>query len=183
MAVELKVLGACVIFAQCHDRWDMGIMTELGFLERSIALALDSVASGGGPFGAVISCNGQIIAEACNGVTLHNDPTAHAEIGAIRQAAAVLGRPHLDDCVLYASCEPCPMCLAAILWAHIPRVVFASTYAEAGRAGFADTHIALQLYGQARPVAPGEGVLTLLELEHAAAPFDAWLAKADRREY
>lgn len=152
-------------------------------LQRAIALARESVGSGGGPFGAVITRQGQVVAEACNRVTVHNDPTAHAEIEALRQAARILGRPHLSDCVVYASCEPCPMCLAASLWAQIPRIVFAAPYTEAIRAGFADTPIAMQLYGQARPLAPAQGLLTQLALDEAATPFDDWLACAHRQPY
>jgi guanine deaminase len=152
-------------------------------LQRAIELARESVRTGGGPFGAVITCQGQIVAEACNRVTVHNDPTAHAEVEALRQAARKLGRPHLSDCVVYASCEPCPMCLAASLWAQIPRIVFAAPYTEAIRAGFADTPIAMQLYGQARPLAPVEGLLTHLPLDEASAPFDDWLACTHRKPY
>jgi guanine deaminase len=153
------------------------------YLNDAIALAVDSVTTGGGPFGAMVVCGDEVIARACNRVTVHNDASAHAEVEAIRQAGARLGRPHLQDCVLYASCEPCPMCLAAALWAQIPRIVFAAPHAEAIRAGFADTDIALQLYGQARPVAPAAGLLTRLPLPQASAPFDAWLAKSDRQAY
>ena len=161
----------------------MGNLQDTTFLADAINLAVESVDSGGGPFGAVIVCAGEVIARASNRVTLHHDASAHAEVEAIRQAGARLGRPHLQDCVLYASCEPCPMCLAAALWAQIPRIVFAAPHAEAIRAGFADTDIALQLYGQARPVAPAAGLLTHLSLPHASAPFDAWLAKVDRQTY
>lgn len=156
---------------------------DIRHLQRAIELANDSVASGGGPFGAVITCGGEVIAEACNRVTLHNDPTAHAEVEVLRVAAGVLQRPHLQDCVLYASCEPCPMCLAASLWAHIPRILFAAPYTGAIRAGFADTPIALQLYGQARPRAAATGLLTHVPLVEADEPFDAWLAKANRQAY
>tara|TARA_R110002072_G_scaffold269868_3_gene429630 strand:- start:187795 stop:188280 length:486 start_codon:yes stop_codon:yes gene_type:complete len=152
-------------------------------LHRAIELAVTSVANGGGPFGAVIARNGQIIAEAANQVTLLCDPTAHAEVQAIRKAGTALGRPHLNDCVLYASCEPCPMCLAATLWAHIPTIIFAAGHSEAVRAGFADTAIAGQLYGQAKPLAPASGLITQIHLPEAKAPFDAWLAKADRQAY
>ena len=152
-------------------------------LQRAIELARESVRTGGGPFGAVITRQGQVVAEACNRVTVNNDPTAHAEVEALRQATRLLGRPHLSDCVVYASCEPCPMCLAASLWAKIPRIVFAAPYTEAIRAGFADTPIAMQLYGQARPLAPAEGLLTQLSLEDAAAPFDEWLACEHRQPY
>ena len=156
---------------------------DLQYLTRAIELASESVKSGGGPFGAVITRNGVIVAEACNRVTVHNDPTAHAEVEVLRKAAQLLERPHLDDCVLYASCEPCPMCLAASLLAHIPRIVFAASYADAARGGFADTPIALQLYGQARPVAAAPGLIQQLPHPQAASPFDEWLACNNRCPY
>lgn len=161
----------------------MSKLQDTSFLTDAINLAVESVQRGGGPFGAVIVCAGEVIARASNQVTVYNDASAHAEVEAIRQAGARLGRPHLQDCVLYASCEPCPMCLAAALWAHIPRIVFAAPHEQAIRAGFADTDIAMQLYGQARPVAPAQGLLTHLDLPQATSPFDAWLAKADRKAY
>lgn len=156
---------------------------HIQYLQKAISLAADSVHKGGGPFGAVIVRDGQIIAEACNQVTIHYDPSAHAEVAAIRKAGIALGRPHMDDCVLYASCEPCPMCLAAAMWARIPRIIFAATHNEAARAGFADTHIAEQLYGQPRPVALADGLLTQMETSTASLPFDAWLGRVDKVEY
>lgn len=161
----------------------MSTQDHAKYLQKAISLAADSVHTGGGPFGAVIVREGDIIAQAHNEVTLIHDPSAHAEVAAIRKAGAVLGRPHMDDCVLYASCEPCPMCLAAAMWARIPQIIFAAPHSEAIRAGFADTDIALQLYGQARPVALGEGLLTQLELPSASLPFDTWLSRVDRQEY
>lgn len=92
----------------------------------------------GGPFGAVVVRRGKIIGRGSNEVTSTNDPTAHAEILAIRQACRRLKRFHLEDCELYTSCEPCPMCLAAIYWAHIPKVFYASTREDAARSGFDD---------------------------------------------
>lgn len=153
------------------------------YLQRAISLAADSVHKGGGPFGAVIVKDGKIVAEACNQVTINHDPSAHAEVAVIRKAGMALGRPHLQDCVLYASCEPCPMCLATTLWARIPKIYFAASHSEAARAGFADTHIAEQLYGQPRAVALEDGFLTQLEISSASLPFEAWLARTDRVEY
>lgn len=153
------------------------------FLQTCIDHAVASVAGGGGPFAAMIVRNGEVLGKAGNCVTLDNDPTAHAEVGAIRQAAARIGNPHLLDCVLYTSCEPCPMCLAASLWAHVPRIVYAAPHTEAVRAGFDDTAFALQLFGQVTPVALRAGQLQRIALPGAGAPFDAWLAKADRQPY
>ncbi|HBX37054.1 MAG TPA: tRNA-specific adenosine deaminase [Pseudohongiella sp.] len=153
------------------------------YLQKAISLAVKSVHEGGGPFGAVIVREGKIIAEAWNQVTLNHDPSAHAEVAAIRKAGIALGYPHIKDCILYSSCEPCPMCLAATMWARIPKVFFAASHDEAARAGFADTHIAEQLYGQPRPVALEKGFLTQVNVASATLPFDTWLARADRVEY
>lgn len=153
------------------------------YLQQCIEHAVASVAGGGGPFAAMIVRNGEVLGKAGNCVMLDNDPTAHAEVGAIRQAAARIGDAHLLDCVLYASCEPCPMCLAASLWAHVPRIVYAAPHTEAVRAGFDDTAFALQLFGQVTPVALPAGQLQQIAMPQAGAPFDAWLAKGDRQAY
>lgn len=161
----------------------MSIGQDKEFLRHCIVQAVQSVEHDGGPFAAMVVRNGQVVAHSGNCVTQKNDPTAHAEVEAIRQAAALLETPHLSDCVLYASCEPCPMCMAAAMWAHIPRVVYAATHNEAIRAGFDDTVIAGCLYGQAAPKSLPPHLLKHIELEEASAPFDAWLAKADRKPY
>lgn len=108
------------------------------FLQRAIEIAKIGISSGGGPFGAVIVKDDKIISEAFNMVTLNNDPTAHAEILAIRHAASVLKSYELDDCTLYSSCEPCPMCLGAIYWSGIKKVVYGCNRADAESAGFSD---------------------------------------------
>jgi guanine deaminase len=108
------------------------------FLIRAVEIAGNGILSGGGPFGAVIVREGKIISEAFNKVILNNDPTAHAEILAIRQAASVLQSHKLDDCTLYSSCEPCPMCLGAIYWAGINKVVYGCDRTDAESAGFSD---------------------------------------------
>jgi guanine deaminase len=108
------------------------------FLLRAIEVAKDGIESGGGPFGAVVSKDGMIISEAYNKVVMTNDPTAHAEILAIRKAASFLKSHHLENCTLYSSCEPCPMCLGAIFWAGIKQVVYACDRADAEKAGFSD---------------------------------------------
>ncbi len=115
-------------------------------MARAIALSIENVTSGlGGPFGCVIVRNGQIIAEGANRVTATNDPTAHAEVVAIREACRKLGSFQLDGCEIYSSCEPCPMCLGAIYWARPARLYFASTAEDAARAGFDDRFIYEQL--------------------------------------
>ena len=156
---------------------------DKAFLHQAIQLAVDSVASGGGPFGAVVVHDGKVIAQAGNRVTLDCDATAPAEVEAIRMAGKSLGNPHLSAATLYASCEPCPMCLAAAHWAHIPRIVYAAPQETANQAGFADGNIAEQLYGQLHPAKPENLGLSQLEMDDAAAPFLAWLIKHDRQPY
>ena len=114
-------------------------------LELAIETAGNNINDGGGPFGAVISCGGQVLARAGNRVVPTHDPTAHAEVEAIRMAAAALGTHDLSDCVIYASCEPCPMCLGAIYWSGIRRVVYASDRYRAAAAGFNDDMIYTEL--------------------------------------
>ncbi|MGA2408018.1 MAG: nucleoside deaminase [Bacteroidales bacterium] len=108
------------------------------FLQRAVEIAWNGILNGGGPFGAVIIRDGKIISETFNRVILNNDPTAHAEILVIRQAASVLQSHKLGDCTLYSSCEPCPMCVGAIYWAGIKKVVYASDRNDAEGAGFSD---------------------------------------------
>jgi len=115
------------------------------FLEMAISTAEGNITSGGGPFGAVIVSNGRVLAAAGNRVVAGHDPTAHAEIQAVRIAAAALGTHDLSDCVIYASCEPCPMCLGAIYWAGIKRIVYASDRYRAAAAGFDDERIYTEL--------------------------------------
>jgi tRNA(Arg) A34 adenosine deaminase TadA len=114
---------------------------DMLFLKRSVEIADESIKNEGGPFGAVIVKNGEIVAEANNRVVLSSDPTAHAEILAIRRASELLKTHDLGGCVLYSSCEPCPMCLGAIYWAGIKRVVYACNRLDAAEAGFDDDFI------------------------------------------
>lgn len=153
--------------------------TDQAFLQLAVQLAIESVDNGGAPFGAVVVHYGKAIARAGNRAKLDCDPTAHAEVAAIRIAGQVLGNAHMPEATLYASCEPCPMCLAAAHWARIPRIVFAAPQETANRAGFADGNIAEQLYGQIHPVGPEQLGLSQIELENSAAPFQAWLRKHD----
>jgi tRNA(Arg) A34 adenosine deaminase TadA len=108
------------------------------FLTKAIEIASNAISEGGGPFGAIIVKEDKIISEAFNRVVLNNDPTAHAEILAIRQASSVLRSHDLDGCALYSSCEPCPMCLGAIYWSGIKKVVYSSDRTDAENAGFSD---------------------------------------------
>jgi tRNA(Arg) A34 adenosine deaminase TadA len=112
--------------------------TDKLFLNRAIEIAQKGIMKGGGPFGTVIVKDNKIISEAFNRVVINNDPTAHAEILAIRQAASISQSYQLDDCTLYSSCEPCPMCLGAIYWAGIKKVVYSCDRTDAEGAGFSD---------------------------------------------
>lgn len=120
----------------------MNLQTEeKGYLRLAIKTALENIDEGGGPFGAVVVRDKEIIGRSGNRVVVNNDPTAHAEIEAIRQAAAAVSTHDLSDCVIYSSCEPCPMCLGAIYWSGIKRVVFASDRYRAAVSGFSDEMI------------------------------------------
>lgn len=110
-------------------------------MQMAIKRSVENVAKGGGPFGAVIAKDGKVIAEASNSVTSSNDPTAHAEINAIREATKKLGTFDLSGCEIYSSCEPCPMCLGAIYWARLDKLYFAGTKTDAKEAGFDDSFI------------------------------------------
>ncbi len=114
------------------------MINDISFLSRAIEIAAKGLGNGGGPFGAVITKNGEIVSECYNRVVLDNDPTAHAEILAIREAARNTGSFDLNECTLYTTCEPCPMCLGAIYWAGIRKVVYASDRNDAEKAGFSD---------------------------------------------
>lgn len=150
-------------------------------MRRAIALSREKMSAGaGGPFGAVIVAEGRIIAEGWNQVTSTHDPTAHAEIVAIRAACASLHRFSLKGCEIYASCEPCPMCLAAIHWARLDRVYYANDRNDAARIGFDDAAIYREV---ALPVeARGIFMTRLLAVEGRAA-FDEWEDKPDKVPY
>lgn len=151
-----------------------------GFLFEAIELARYSVGHGGGPFGAVIVYDGEVVGRGHNRVTLDNDPTAHAEVGAIRDACRALGRFELSGATLYVSCEPCPMCMAAAYWARLDAIVYSARAVDAARAGFDDTFIAGQL---ALPRAERQLPTRRVELPEAQAVFRLWLDKADRIDY
>ena len=154
--------------------------TDIRFMREAIRLADESVAHGGGPFGAVIVKDGRILAGASNSVTLDNDPTAHAEVNAIRQACRELGTFDLKGSVIYASCEPCPMCLGAIYWAGIERIYYANTRADAAAADFADGFIYEDM---GKPLA--ERTLPIIPLlrDEALHTFRRWQEKADKTVY
>jgi tRNA(Arg) A34 adenosine deaminase TadA len=156
-------------------------MSNEQFMQRAVDLALERMrASDGGPFGAVIVRDGEIIAEGWNQVTSTNDPTAHAEVVAIRKACERLATFNLPDCDIFASCEPCPMCLGAIYWTRLRRIYFANTRAEAARIGFDDDFIyrEIGLAPEARSI-PGFRLLT----SHSDRPFAEWAASPDKVRY
>ncbi len=134
----------------------------------------------GGPFGCVIVRRGAVIARGSNQVTSTNDPTAHAEITAIRAACASLQTFQLDDCELYTSCEPCPMCLAAVYWARIPRLFYGNTRADAAAIGFDDDFIYQQI-----PLPPEQRAIAMQPLlrDEAQVAFKEWQAKPDKVKY
>lgn len=151
------------------------------FMEQAIAqsqLAVDRGA--GGPFGAVIVRAGQLVASGHNQVLVTGDPTAHAEVVAIRAACRALSDFRLEGCELYTSCEPCPMCLGAIYWSRLSRVCYANTRAEAAAIGFDDA----DLYAEfARPIAARSIPFVKVDLPSAQAPMRAWRDKGDKRPY
>ncbi len=156
-------------------------MTSDRFMRRAAELALEKMqANAGGPFGAVIVRNGEIVGEGWNEVTSTNDPTAHAEVVAIRNACRALGTFQLDDCEIVTSCEPCPMCLGAIYWARLRRITYAATRQEAAAIGFDDDFLyrEISLAPEARSI-PAIRVA----LPQGLDPFRAWSEKSDKVRY
>ena len=155
-------------------------MSENKFMRMAIELSKESVRRGGGPFGAVIVRDGEVVATGSNSVTILNDPTAHAEVSAIRAACQAVGNFNLKGCEIYSSCEPCPMCLSAIYWAGIERIYYANTRSDAADIGFDDAFIYDQI-----PLAPTERTVPSLPLMRAEGleAFRLWEAKEDKVEY
>jgi guanine deaminase len=150
-------------------------------MRRAIALSAEKMRAGlGGPFGAIIARDGKVIAEGHNQVTSGNDPTAHAEVVAIRAACGQLGSFSLQGCEMYSSCEPCPMCLGAIYWARLDRVYYANTRGDAAAIGFDDDHI----YREFEKPIDGRAVPFIrLGSEEARQIFQEWLEKPDKIPY
>jgi tRNA(Arg) A34 adenosine deaminase TadA len=155
-------------------------MSSIAYMQRAIALSREMLAHGGGPFGAVIVKDGAIIAEGANRVTVANDPTAHAEIVAIREACARLGSFTLAGCEIFTSCEPCPMCLAAIYWARIERIYYANERTDAARIGFDDDFLYREI---PLPVAQRRIPMSRLLADEALSVFAAWDAKPNKVAY
>lgn len=155
-------------------------MTKEELMHRAIELSENSVRNGGGPFGAVIAKDGEIIAEGSNKVTINNDPTAHAEVCAIRNACKVLNTFELANCVIYTSCEPCPMCLGAIYWARLSKIFYANDRKDAAEIGFDDDFIyeEIAIEPQYRKK-PSE----ILLRNEAINAFRMWTLKDDKTKY
>lgn len=155
-------------------------MEDAGFMDQAIRLSEENIDKGGGPFGAVIVRNGKVVATGVNSVVPNNDPTAHAEINAIRSACKTLGTFKLDGCTIYSSCEPCPMCLSALYWAGVSRICYGNTKSDAKAIDFDDSFIYDQLeldYG-----------LRTIKCDHfmrdrALAVFRKWQTKTDKISY
>ena len=155
-------------------------MNNKELMRRAIALSEESVKNGGGPFGAVIARNGEIVAEAANRVTLDHDPTAHAEVSAIRLASRKLGTFNLSGCDIYTSCEPCPMCLGAIYWAHLDNIYYANNREDAANIGFDDDFIYKEI---ALKPADRHKQMSILLPDEARKAFELWEQNAEKTEY
>lgn len=155
-------------------------MIKEELMRKAIELSIDNVANGGGPFGAVIAKEGEIIATGVNRVTANCDPTAHAEVSAIRAACGKLGTFDLSGCEIYTSCEPCPMCLGAIYWAHLDKMYYGNNKTDAKNIGFDDSFIYDEIdLTPANRKLPSEILLP----EEAIKAFEQWTAKSDKIEY
>ena len=150
------------------------------FMREAIRLSIENVKNGGGPFGAVIVKDGRIIATGTNRVTANNDPTAHAEVSAIREACLKLDTFDLSGCEIYTSCEPCPMCLWAIYWAHLDKIYYGNNKADAAAIGFDDSFIYDEL---ALPRENRKKAMEELLPEEAIAAFRLWRDTEDKTEY
>ncbi|MDH6132930.1 guanine deaminase [Kitasatospora sp. MAA4] len=153
---------------------------EEAWMGLALDLAVENVGAGGGPFGAVVLRDGEILGQSGNRVTESHDPTAHAEIMAIRAACRTIGDFRLDGALLVSSCEPCPMCLTAVLWARVERVVFAADRHDAADAGFDDLEFYQLLE---RPRSTWSVPVTRLPHRRASRPFETWTSYADRIDY
>ena len=150
------------------------------YMQKAIELSIESVNNGGGPFGCVIVNDNKIIAEGSNKVTSTNDPTAHGEIVAIRQACKNLNNFNLSSCELYSTCEPCPMCLSAIYWAHIDKIYYANTRSDAQKINFDDSYIYSELKKNTN-----ERKIPMIQMmrNEALKAFELWDKKIDKVKY
>jgi guanine deaminase len=155
-------------------------MEKLAFMREAIRLSVESLQKGGGPFGAVVVKDGKIIAGSSNSVTIDNDPTAHAEVNAIRKASKILNTFDLSGCEIYTSCEPCPMCLGAIYWAHIDIIYYGNTRNDAKEIGFDDEFIYTEI-----GLNPNKRKIKAISLlpDEAIISFEMWKTNVDKMEY
>ncbi len=153
---------------------------DVRFMEMAARIAEENIDCGGGPFGAVIVRDGKVVATGANSVTLANDPTAHAEVNAIREACRRENTFSLKGCTVYSSCEPCPMCLSALYWAGVSRIIFGNTQQDADRINFSDEFLYKEL---AKPVS--ERMIPCLHMANGFTirAFEKWAAKTDKVEY
>ena len=154
--------------------------TKNDFMQRAIELSLNSANNNGGPFGCVITKENKIIAEGSNKVTLSNDPTAHAEVVAIREACKKLNTFILTGCDLYTSCEPCPMCLSAIYWSHIDNIFYANTRDDAKNIDFDDSLIYSEI---SKKIEDRKIPMKQISREEALKVFEIWAQKIDKIKY
>jgi tRNA(Arg) A34 adenosine deaminase TadA len=155
-------------------------MTNKELMRRAIELSKQSVRNGGGPFGAVIARNGEIVAEGSNCVTIDCDPTAHAEVSTIRKACKALGTFDLSGCEIFTSCEPCPMCFGAIYWAHLDKIYMGNDRKDAAKIGFDDDFIYQEI---ALSAADRKKPSEVLLRDEALEAFRMWEEKEDKTEY
>ena len=155
-------------------------MNDRDLMRKAIELSIENIKNGGGPFGAVIAKDGDIIATGTNRVTADNDPTAHAEVNAIRKACQTLKTFDLSGCTIYTSCESCPMCLAAIYWAHIDKIYYGNNKKDAADIGFDDSYIYDELN---LPVEKRTKLMNELLPEEAIKAFQLWANTEDKTEY
>lgn len=177
----ILLICICLSFLSASAKQkDSTIMNKARFMQEAIDISIHSVKSGGGPFGAVVVKDGQVVAKASNSVTITNDPTAHAEVNAIRKACDSLDTFSLKGCELYTSCEPCPMCLGAAYWAGIKKIYFGNTRADAKKINFDDSFIYDQI-----PLDPKKRSIPSEQLlgDKAIEAFRMWEAKDDKVRY
>lgn len=179
-STALFLLSCLLLFSSCQHPKNEETMTQKELMKKAIELSVENVENGGGPFGAVIAREGKIIATGVNRVTANHDPTAHAEVSAIRAACQALGTFDLSGCEIYTSCEPCPMCLGAIYWAHLDKMYYGNDKHDAARIGFDDSFIYDEL---ALPYTERRLVATPLLGEEAEEAFRMWEEKTDKIAY
>jgi len=149
-------------------------------MRHAIRMSIENIDHGGGPFAAVIALDGEIVATGVNTVAADNDPTAHAEVNAIRAASSTLQRFHLEDCALYTTCEPCPMCLGAVYWAGLKKIYYGNSREDAARYGFKDEHIYKEI---GRPLDQRQLHFKRLLGTEAIEAFNLWDQKSDKIVY